>query len=170
MSILIKQNHQLVSTPGGRKTPSRAVYLLTREDLLLFTDEHGRRRQALCLGKRVIWKNHEETEEKEGEAIDKHLRPLFPLLADHLSARSLSVTWIHWDIINCGRQATNDFYLVPNCCFFQWVFSLGLTEQMWFLPLLSYWEVVTRILIYCSYRFWLAWFSLWCKNILVELF
>ena len=31
------------SHPGGRKTPSRAVYLLTREDPLLLTDEHGKR-------------------------------------------------------------------------------------------------------------------------------
>ena len=95
---------------------------------------------------------------EKGEAVDKHLRPLFPLLADHLSARSSSITWIHWNIIIWGRQVTNDFYLVPDCCFFQWVFSLGLTEQMWFLPLISYWEVVMRILIYCSYCFSSAWF------------
>ena len=30
---------------------------------------------------------------------------------------------------------------------------------MWFLPLISYWEVVTCILIFCGYCFWSAWFA-----------
>ena len=30
------------SHPGGRKTPSRAVYLLRKQDPLLLTDEHGK--------------------------------------------------------------------------------------------------------------------------------
>ena len=96
------------------------------------------------------------------------------LVADHLSARSLSVTWIHWNVINfackkgVGRQHT-PFTSYQNAVFFQWVFSalegLVLIEKMWFLPLISYWEVVTRILIFCGYCFRSAWFALWCKNI-----
>ena len=44
-----------------------------------------------------------------------------------------------------------------------------LTEQMWFLPLISYWEVMTRI--FCGYCcFWSAWFALWCKSISFDLF
>ena len=45
-----------------------------------------------------------------------------------------------------------------------------MTEQIWFLPLISYQEVVTHMLIFCGYCFWLAWFAFWCKNILFELF
>ena len=65
--------------------------------------------------------------------------------------------------------------LMPKCCLFQWIFFLWrvdyaleenvLTEQMWFLPLISHWEVVTRILIFCGYCLWLAWFALWFKSI-----
>ena len=44
-----------------------------------------------------------------------------------------------------------------------------LTEQMWFLPLISYWEVMTRI--FCGYCcFWSAWFALRCKSISLDLF
>ena len=74
-----------------------------------------------------------------------------------------------------GTHVTHNFYLVPKCCLFQWVLSLTdrlcsggvyvLTEQMWFLPLVSCWEIVTRILIFCCYFFWSAWFALWCKSI-----
>ena len=32
--------------------------------------------------------------------------------------------------------------------------GLVLTEKMWFLPLISYWEVVKHILIFCGYCFW----------------
>ena len=70
--------------------------------------------------------------------------------------------------------------LMPKCCLFQWIFFLWrvdyaleenvLTEQMWFLPLISYWEVVTRILIFCGYCLWSAWFALWCKSIFFDLF
>ena len=53
---------------------------------------------------------------------------------------------------------------MPKCCLFQWIFfSLKgryaleenvLTEQMWVLPLISHWEVVTRMLILCGYCLW----------------
>ena len=112
------------------------------------------------------------------QTFEATIPPSFLVIADHLSARSLSVTWIHWNVINfackkgVGRQHTN-FYLAPKCCFFQWVFSalegLVLNEKMWFLPFISFWEVVTCILIFCGYCFWSAWFArviaLWCKNI-----
>ena len=53
-------------------------------------------------------------------------------IADHLSARSLSVTWIHWNVINfaCKKEVSiigNTqlvFYLVPKCCFFSIEFFL----------------------------------------------
>ena len=59
--------------------------------------------------------------------------------------------------------------LVP-VIFFLWRVDYALkenvlTEQMWFLPLISYWEVVTCILIFCCYCLWSAWFALWCKSI-----
>ena len=70
--------------------------------------------------------------------------------------------------------------LMPKCCLFQWFFFLWqvdyaleenfLTEQMWFLPHISYWKVVTRILIFCGYCLWSAWFVLWCKSIFFDLF
>ena len=41
---------------------------------------------------------------------------------------------------------------------------------MWFLPLISYWEVMTRILIFCGHCFWSAWFALWCQRISFDLF
>ena len=59
--------------------------------------------------------------------------------------------------------------LVP-VIFFLWRVDYALkenvlTEQMWFSLLISYWEVVTRILIFCCYCLWSAWFTLWCKSI-----
>ena len=45
-----------------------------------------------------------------------------------------------------------------------------LTEQMRFLPLITYSEVVKHIIIFCDYCLWLAWFALWCKSILFDLF
>ena len=58
---------------------------------------------------------------------------------------------------------------MPKCCLFQWIFFLGrtdyaleenvLTVQIWFLPIISYWEVVTRIFISCRYCFWSAYDS-----------
>ena len=94
--------------------------------------------QALCWGKG--WKNCAERGRKGWEP------------ADHLSARSLSVTWIHWNVINfaCqkgfGRQHTA-FTLCQNAAFsnefFLWwvdyaLEGLVLTEKMWFLALISY--------------------------------
>ena len=82
--------------------------------------------------------------------------------------------WRTWYISNTR------LLLMPKCCLFQWIFFLWrvdyaleenvLTEQMWFLPLISYWEVVTRILIFYGYCVWSAWLALWCKNIFFCLF
>ena len=95
--------------------------------------------------------------------------------ADHLSARSSSVTWIHWNVITkgVGRQHTTSVSCQNTACsnqFFLWwvdyaLEGLGLIEKMWCLPLISYWEFVTRILIFCGYCFWSAWFALWYKNV-----
>ena len=70
--------------------------------------------------------------------------------------------------------------LMPKCCLFQWIFFLWrvdyaleeniLNEQIWFFLLISYWKVMTRILIFCSYCLWSAWFALWCKSIFFDLF
>ena len=56
-----------------------------------------------------------------------------------------------------GWQATHNFYLVPKCCFFQLIFSTAgrfqLSKCASFFPLVSYWKVVTCILIFCG-LFW----------------
>ena len=44
------------------------------------------------------------------------------------------------------------------------------TEQMWFKPQVSHWEVMTHISIYCSYCFCSAGFALWYKRIFFDLF
>ena len=64
--------------------------------------------------------------------------------------------------------------LVPMY-FFLWRIDYALeenilTERMWFLPLISYWEVMTGILIFCGYYLWSARLAVWCKSILFELF
>ena len=122
--------------------------------------------QALCLGKG--WKNHEERGRKGWEP------------ADHRSAKSLSVTWIHWNVINFAWQKGSvgntqllpcaKMLLFPMTFLSQWwvdcaLEGLVLTEKMWFLALISYWGVMTRILILCGYCILSLWFALWCKNI-----
>ena len=112
-------------------------------------------------GERVGWKNREERERKKWEP------------ADHLSARSLSVTWIHWNVVNfmckkgVGRQHTA-FTFCQNAAlsneFFLWwvdyaLEGLVLTETMQFLALISYWGVVTCTLTLCGYCFLLVWFA-----------
>ena len=103
------------------------------------------------------------------------------VIANHLSARSLSVTWIHWNVINlaCKKEVSlignsqllpcTKMLLFSNEFFLWWVDyaleGLVLVEKMWFLLLISYWEVVTCILIFCGYCFWSGWFAVWCKNI-----
>ena len=103
------------------------------------------------------------------------------VIANHLSARSLFVTWILWNVINfaCKKEVSiiGNTQLLP-CTkmllfsneFFLWrvdyaLEGLVLVEKRWFLPLISYWEVVTRILIFYDYCFWSGWFAVWCKNI-----
>ena len=139
--------------------------------------------QALCLGKG--WKNQKVREGKRWGPVDTHLGPLFCLLvlviADHLSERSLSVTWIHWNVINfaCKKEVSiigntqllpcTKMLLFSNEFFLWWVDyaleGLVLVEKMWFLSLISYLGVVTCILIFCGYCFWSGWFAVWCKNI-----
>ena len=166
---MIKQNHQWVPTPGRKNS----------EPSCLVTDKRGsspvywwarKARTGSLFGEMVIWKNHEETEDKEGEGISNHLRPLLPLLADHLSARSLSITWIHWNIIN--KQATSNKWLLPRAKLLLFPMSIF----SWFnwanviLRLISYWEHwraywFTAVIVSGRRDF-----SLWCKDILVELF
>ena len=137
--------------------------------------------QALCLGKG--WKNHKVREGKRWEPVDKQtaILPSCLVIPNHLSARSLSVTWIHWNVINfaCKKEVSviGNTQLLPcakmllfsNEFFLWWVDcaleGLVLVEKMWFLPLISYWEVVTCILIFYGYCFWSGWFAVWCKNI-----
>ena len=63
------------------------------------------------------------------QTFEAAILPSCLVIADHLSARSLSVTWIQWNVINFAckngvkQKATHNFYLMPKCCFFQWVFS-----------------------------------------------
>ena len=51
------------------------------------------------------------------------------VIADHLSARSLSVTWIHWNVINFARKngvsrEQTTFTSCQNTAFFNKIFSL----------------------------------------------
>ena len=62
------------------------------------------------------------------------------------------------------KQAT---HVLPECCLFQWIFSpvgrlcSGGKRFGWanviFAAYISYWEVMTHILIFCGYCFWTAW-------------
>ena len=57
------------------------------------------------------------------------------------------------------RAFTHAKMLLVSVNFFPWWVDYALeenvlTEQVWFLPLIWYWEVVTRILIFCSYCLW----------------
>ena len=129
-------------------------------------------------------RNCEEREGKGWEPVDKHLRPLFRLSSLSCNCRSsfskiVIVTWIQRNVITLackkevGRQQTT-FVSCQNTAFpmrfFLWrvdyaLEGLELIEKMRCLPLISYWEFVTRILIFCGYCFWSAWFALWYKNI-----
>ena len=76
--------------------------------------------QALCLGKG--WKNH------EAAAISPSCLCL--VIADHLLARLLSVTSIHWNAINfvCKKGVGRQHATFTSCqkyCLFRWVFSLA---------------------------------------------
>ena len=63
------------------------------------------------------------------QTFEAAIPPSSLVIANHLSARSLSVTWIQWNVINFAcenrvkQKATHNFYLVPKCFFFQWVVS-----------------------------------------------
>ena len=105
----------------------------------------------------------------------QHVAPICCKL--HQSA--LSCTKLHQvptDCIKChqiapcckkgGWEATHDFYLMPKCCLLDYALEENvLTDQMWFLPLISIWEVITHILIFPSHCFWSAWFALWGESI-----
>ena len=73
----------------------------------------------------------------------------------------------HTTFISCQHIAcSNDF-------FFPWRVDHAreenvLTEQIWFLPIISYKEVVTHFLrLLCLVGIW---FALWCKSIFFDLF
>ena len=79
-------------------------------------------------------------------------------------------------------KTLHHFYLMLKCCLFQYVFFLwrvdyALEGSMFWLSnckcdfsRLLYTEVMTRILIFCGYCFWSAWFALWCKSNFFNLF
>ena len=91
--------------------------------------------QALCLKEgEKIWENlsGERVKKSRGEGMERvrdcrqtlgtAMPPSCLVIADHLSARSLSVTWIHWYVINVaskkgvGTQHT-DFTSCQNAAF-----------------------------------------------------
>ena len=104
------------------------------------------------MNKLSVWGKGEESQEEGRERV-RACRQTFGtailpsclvITADHLSARSLSVIWIHWNVINfmckkgVGRQHTI-FTLCQNAAysneFFLWwvdyaLEGLGLTEKM----------------------------------------
>ena len=75
-------------------------------------------------------------------------------------------TWIKtiWKNSFKCKQAT---HVLPECCLFQWIFSAvgrlcsGGKRFGWanviFAAYISYWEVMTHILIFCGYCFWSTW-------------
>ena len=81
------------------------------------------------------------------QTFEAAIPPSCLVITDHLSARSLSVTWIHWNVINfackkgVGRQHTN-FTSCQNAAlsneFFSALEGLVLNEKMLFLLLISY--------------------------------
>ena len=82
-------------------------------------------------------------------------------------------TWRTW-YCRQHKTFTHAKMLLVPMNFFLWRVDYALeenflTEQMWFLLLISYWKVVTRILIFCG-CLWSAWFVLWCKSIFFDLF
>ena len=63
--------------------------------------------------------------------------------------------------LNNTRLLPHAKMLLVPMNFFPWWVDYTLeknvsTEQIWFLPIVSYWEVVTRILIFCGYCVWSA--------------
>ena len=80
-------------------------------------------------------------------------------------------TKVHQTTPSCNtRLLPHAKMLLVPIMFFFWRVDYAqeenvLTDQMWFLPLISNWEVMTRILIFRGHCFWSAWFALWCKRI-----
>ena len=80
-------------------------------------------------------------------------------------------TMLHQSAPSCNtRLLPHAKMLLVPIVFFFWRVDYAqeenvLTDQMWFLPLISNWEVMTRILIFRGHCFWSAWFALWCKRI-----
>ena len=72
--------------------------------------------QALCLGKK--WKNREGRERGRAcrQIFEVAVGPSSLAISDHLSAISLSVTWIHWNVINfvCKRGSVGNARLLPR--------------------------------------------------------
>ena len=82
-----------------------------------------------------VWGKGEKMVRKEEERVracrqtfGTAIPPSYLVIADHLSARSLSVTWIHWNVINfackkgVGRQHTT-FTSCQNAAFSYEFFS-----------------------------------------------
>ena len=60
------------------------------------------------------------------QTFEAAIPPSCLVIADHLSARSLSVTWIHWNVINFGRKKGfgrehTTFTSCQNTAFSLWV-------------------------------------------------
>ena len=85
------------------------------------------------------------------QTFEAAIPPSCLVIADHLSARSLSVMWIHWNVINFARKkgSVGNTQLLPHAklllfisFFILWVdYALEgfvLAEKMGFLPLISY--------------------------------
>ena len=62
--------------------------------------------------------------------------------------------------------------LVPTSFFLCWLdytlqgSTFSLSKIMWFYLLVSHWEVMAHISMYCGFCFWSAEFALWCKSII----
>ena len=88
------------------------------------------------------------------------------VLREELDSVKRGVGRQHTTFTSCQNAACSNIFFL-----FLWRVDYALeenvlTDQMWFLPLISDWEVVTRILIFCGHCFWSAWFALWCNSML----
>ena len=80
-----------------------------------------------------VWEKGEKNHEEKGKGWEPAaISPscLCLVIADHLSARLLSVTSIHWNAINfvCKKGVGRQHATFTSCqkyCLFRWVFSLA---------------------------------------------
>ena len=112
-----------------------------------------------------------QTETLATQAMSWNLSQISRVIISRGAYQSWLIPYASQSNLECKKRVSRQhttFTVWKKCCLLQWIFSLTgrlcsggvyiLTAQtMWFLPPVSYWEVATRILIFCGYCFWSAW-------------